>query len=603
MKVQSLYGSAATDVGTVTFKDGRIFERHSSATMKGSAVTGRVWSFSDITERSLAEKTLRASESKFRSLVENIADVVIRYDLDLRSTYVSPVISSWLDMRPADLLGKTHLEAGFPEALAALFDDALQRALLTKLPVEVEFAVPGLSGELFAQTRVFPELDAAGRVTSIVSVSRDMTARRQAEAALRESEIKFRTVADNTYDWEWWVAPDGRYIYVSPSCERITGYRAQAFLDDPDLLVAIAHPDDAALLREHVSSGAGVEPSEGCRLEFRIITAAGEVRMLEHLCQEVLGEDGERLGRRGSNRDITEQVTVQNELLERKRVLDTLMGNLPGMAYRCIDDGQWTMEFVSAGCEALTGYPPEALIGNAQLSYADIMHPDDLAAERRETEAAIARDEPWTTTYRITTAAGDLIWVWERGSALTDENGDLVALEGFVHEITSEHEAEVRLEAAAAEWRRTFDAMRDSVAVFDGSGRVVRCNRATATMSGRPLDDLAGRPCYEVFHGSQDFHEACPQRRAFASGQPETSLIEQDGMWLRVTFEPQTDDAGVVCGGVHMVTDVTDLKLGERQLQESIAKQERITEGVIAALAQSLEVRRSLHGWSSAPRR
>jgi PAS domain S-box-containing protein len=298
MKVQSLYGSDATDVGTVIFKDGRIFERHSAATMQGSAVTGRVWSFSDITERSLAEKTLRVSEGKFRSLVENITDVVLRYDLDLRFTYVSPAITSALDMRPADMLGKTHLEAGFSEAHAAVFDDALRRALATKLPVELEFALPGLTREVYSQTRVFPELDSAGRPTSVVSVSRDVTAhrqadieRRRAEAALRESEIKYRTVADNTYDWEWWVAPDGRYIYVSPSCERITGYSAQEFLDDPDLLVSIAHSDDAALLREHVSSAPAAEPSEGCRLVFRIITAAGEERTLEHLCQEVTGEE------------------------------------------------------------------------------------------------------------------------------------------------------------------------------------------------------------------------------------------------------------------------------------------------------------------------
>ena len=715
-KVQSLYGSDATDVGTVTFKDGRILARHSSATMQGSAVTGRVWSFSDITERSLAEKTLRLSESKFRSLVENIADVVIRYDLDLRFTYVSPTLSSWLDVQPADLLGKTNLEAGFADALTARFDDALRRALVTKLPVELEFAVPRLSGELFAQTRVFPELDAAGRVTSLVSVSRDMTAHRQAaealresearfaalfneaplgyqsldgdgrflevnaewlaalgysreevigtwfgeflaaeyveafrerfplfkergaihsefemihkngelrsiafegrighhpdgafkqthciltdvtdrkraEAALRESETKYRTVADNTYAWEWWVAPDGRYVYVSPSCERITGYSAEEFLEDPDLLVSIAHPDDAALVREHVSSGAATEDTEDCRIVFRIITAAGEERTLEHLSQDVTGEDGERLGRRGSNRDITEQVAAQHELLEHKRVLDTLMGNLPGMAFRCLNDAQWTMEFVSAGCEELTGYPPEALVGNAAVSFEDLMHPDDIAAERRETEAAIARGEPWTTIYRMITPAGDLIWVWERGSALKDAHGKVLALEGFLHEITSEHEAGVRLEAAAAEWRRTFDAMGDSVAVFDREGRVLRCNRATADLSGRPFDDIAGRPCFEVFHGTQDFHESCPQRRALVSGLPETSLIEQDGKWLRVTFEPQTDDTGSVCGGVHVVTDVTDLKLGEQRLQESIAKQERITKGVISALAQTLEVR------------
>ena len=87
-----------------------------------------------------------------------------------------------------------------------------------------------------------------GRVWSF----RDITERKQAEEALRESEEKYRAVADFTYDWEYWLGLDGRYTYVSPSCERITGYRAEEFLHEPALLERIVHPDDRALIVGHL---------------------------------------------------------------------------------------------------------------------------------------------------------------------------------------------------------------------------------------------------------------------------------------------------------------------------------------------------------------
>jgi PAS domain S-box-containing protein len=151
--------------------------------------------------------------------------------------------------------------------------------------------------------------------------------------------------------------------------------------------------------------------------------------------------------------------------------------------------------------------------------------------------------------------------------------------------------AEQRLAAAAFEWRQTVDAMRDSVAVFGGDGRVLRCNAATTVLTGRGFTDIIGRPCYEVFHGTHEYHSDCPQRRAFESGHVENSFMEQDGQWLRVTFEPEIDAAGRVRGGVHMVTDVTGLKQTERRLLESISKQRAVTDGVIAALARAVEAR------------
>ena len=138
------------------------------------------------------------------------------------------------------------------------------------------------------------------------------------ELELRESEERFRTMADFTYDWEYWLGPDGTYVYVSPSCERITGYRADEFRDDPRLVEAITHPEDRAAVGRHLRE----EPLEGSEvspIEFRIITRGGEERWLEHVCQPVYGSEGDYLGRRGSNRDTTERRRAEEALEQQAR--------------------------------------------------------------------------------------------------------------------------------------------------------------------------------------------------------------------------------------------------------------------------------------------
>ncbi len=136
---------------------------------------------------------------------------------------------------------------------------------------------------------------------------------KRAEAALRQSESKYRIIADNTSDWEWWTAPDGSYLYVSPSVEGITGRAPAEFLADPDLLPAISHPDDREAVRAHVkrSNSGEAAPSE---LVFRVSTLSGDERVIEHRCKPVYGADGTYLGRRGSNRDITERQRAADEI-------------------------------------------------------------------------------------------------------------------------------------------------------------------------------------------------------------------------------------------------------------------------------------------------
>jgi PAS domain S-box-containing protein len=139
-----------------------------------------------------------------------------------------------------------------------------------------------------------------------------LTGRRQ--AALVEQEVKFRTVADHTYDWETWESPTGGFLYISPSCERVSSYRREEFFADPALMDRIVLPEDAEAWRGHrlqVQEDSGAHEAM-----FRIRCKDGTVRWIEHLCNPVIDGQGHYLGRRGSNRDITARKRAEAELVE-----------------------------------------------------------------------------------------------------------------------------------------------------------------------------------------------------------------------------------------------------------------------------------------------
>lgn len=130
-----------------------------------------------------------------------------------------------------------------------------------------------------------------------------MAGERASVKKLEQSELSFRTVADFTYGWESWVGPDGKYIYISPSCERITGYSAGEFIGDSNLMEKIVHPGDHENVVNHMIRE--FKDRSVLSLDYRIITRNGEEKWISHVCQSVYGAGGAWIGRRISNRDIT----------------------------------------------------------------------------------------------------------------------------------------------------------------------------------------------------------------------------------------------------------------------------------------------------------
>lgn len=147
-------------------------------------------------------------------------------------------------------------------------------------------------------------------------------------AALKETELRYRTVADFTYDWETWIGSDGRWIYCSPSCLRISGRRADEFINKPELFLEIIHPDDRPFMQSHLDCCIRPDGGLEAAFQFRISMPDGSARWLEHVCVPVYDEAGRYIGRRATNRDITERRRSEEELL-RKEKLATL-GRLAG---------------------------------------------------------------------------------------------------------------------------------------------------------------------------------------------------------------------------------------------------------------------------------
>lgn len=135
---------------------------------------------------------------------------------------------------------------------------------------------------------------------------------KQKEDLLQESELRYRTVANFTSDWEFWITPDGTFRYISPSCEQISGYTPDEFYTDPQLLTRIIHPDDLPLWARHTHtlSAQGVpEP-----IDYRILTKDGKYRWISHICRPVYDAARQPLGYRASNRDVTERKQMENQV-------------------------------------------------------------------------------------------------------------------------------------------------------------------------------------------------------------------------------------------------------------------------------------------------
>ncbi len=261
-----------------------------------------------------ADDVTRTSDLLYHAIVETSPDSVLVTDLMGRFIFCSKqtaILHKYDDAE--ELIGKSAFKL-FPRREMVRIAQYMGETQQSGMIKNIEFNLLRKDGSQFAaELSASLILDKSGTPFAFLAIVRDITERKWVEAQIRESEALYRVVADNNHDWEFWQAPNDRFIYISPSCKRISGYDDVEFIKDSEFLTNIIHPEDRANFADHHHDA---ETTSTVReIEFRIMRGDDHsVRWISHVCQPVFDKKEKFLGTRGSNRDITDKKLVDDKL-------------------------------------------------------------------------------------------------------------------------------------------------------------------------------------------------------------------------------------------------------------------------------------------------
>lgn len=231
-------------------------------------------------------------------------------------------------------------------------------------------------------------------------------------------------------------------------------------------------------------------------------------------------------------------------LARSRRVLHTLLGNLPGMAYRCLNDERWTALIVSEGAKDLTGHDA-AEFRSGRRSLTQIIYPEDLDRIRQQVERAVEQQTPYCLEYRILRADGAVRWTWEQGRPIYDDHGKLEALEGFIIDIHERKRAE-QLERERRQLVETRRAMERELGVI---GHEMRTPLASLRAVAEVLMTESNTDLTQQEQLVRAIHDETIRMTEMANNMLEAARLRQAGMsgqWADVSLEALCDSAATV---------------------------------------------------------
>ncbi len=320
-----------------------------------------------------------------------------------------------------------------------------------------------------------------------------------------------------------------------------------------------------------------IDYGEDFDLELPIITAKGEHRWVS-MAGAIAQEAGKTVEVMGLMQDITARKEVELKSLQNQNLLEDLLKHLPGMAYRCLNDETWTMLFVSAGCQALTGYHPDDVLGNRKISFTEVVHPQDIEMVREVIDDAVKGQGVYELTYRIQTVTGQIKWVWEQGSAVYDQRGNFSFLTGFILDITEQVVYRQKLLNIQSDLNRAQQVGNIGSWEWDVQANTINMSAQTYRIIGlEPQAVLVPETLFAMIH-PDDQEAASAVFDDLLEGVTDTANIEyrvvsKSGEILHIYQRTEATRLGDGSADKIFATvqDVTDLKQAESALRSSEA--------------------------------
>lgn len=514
-------------------------------------------------------EALESAERRFRSLIEHSTDVVALLDAEGKVLYVSPAVRRVTGADPPGVLGRNAFEWVHPEDLERARQRFAELLRSPEQPVVSEYRVRHGDGSWVWIESIGANLLDEPAVNAVVLNFRDITERRMAAEALRQSEERYRLLADNSDDIVALHDADGSRLYVSPSYYRKTGW-TPAEVEGADWRSRV-HPEDLPQVeRAHAANLAG-EPTV---IEQRARCKDGSWLWLETHCKPIPGPNGRALRRLVWSHDITVRKRAEMELTRSEKRSRSIGDNVPdGCTYRLMvgSDGQSRFEYVSAGFESLFGLKPGAMSNDAAPLYA-LLHPDDRdealeAQNRSANELSSFRHE-----CRFNLSNGQTRWMrWHSMPERLPGGG--TAWSGVVLDITERKRAEAAAHESYNLLHAVIESSNDPVYVYDLENRFMLVNTAVARRLGKPADQIAGKPLRQFFNEAEAGRLEAHNRAVLESGRPlnfeEAVSLSEGSRTFLVSKTPLRDKDGRGIGVVGVAHDITERKRIEEALRES----------------------------------
>lgn len=531
----------------IALPDGRRLDTLATATpiREGGVVTGALVIWQDVTRRARAETALRESERELRSILDRSIDAIYRQNLaGGRVEYYSPAIEALsgfsveecLAMSVNDILARVHPEDQ-RAVVSAKVDGAPENAGET---LDYRFLCRDGTYRWFSD-RFRVERDEAGRPLSWGGTVRDITDRKQAGAALRESEEKYRALIETNADFVWESDATGRFTYCSPQIERLWRIRREEMVGRTpfDLVPPDERRGALAAFEAVAEAGSGFSGMEVVSSDGR-----GHRIALEISGVPFFDADGTLLGYRGTTRDVTEQKRAEKALLESEERL-RLAQESAGIAI-------WDRDAATDRVTIAPGFIRRYLLDPAAMvSYEDWgrnIHPDDRGRVESERQRALAAGEPLDLDFRIVIPSGEIRWLQLKGRGMRDERGVLVRVLGVIIDVTERKRAEEALRESEADARSFFSNMVDACAicemVVDERGepvdiRLVDVNPAFERALSLPADLIVGQTAFMILPTLHrewlDLFLEVSRNRAFVAVEEPFPTLDR---WFHVTGFP-----------------------------------------------------------------
>ncbi|MEW6053011.1 MAG: PAS domain S-box protein [Nitrospirota bacterium] len=391
----------------------------------------------------LKERDLRIAQEEFRITLYSIGDAVITADTKGNLRHMNAVAEQLTGWKEHEAKGRPLQEIFriMHEETREWLEDPVHKVLN-------EGTVIGLANDTLLVSRDGMEIPIAnscspvrsekGDIIAVVLVFRDQTEERAAQKVLQESEQRFRLFYEQSPAPYQSLDAEGRILDINNAWLETMGYARNEVIGKRfgDFLSG----SSSSLFPERFSQFKSEGEIHG--VEYEMKHKDGSTIIVSFEGSVSCNKKGDFLQTHCVFTNITEQKLAEEKIRESQRHLSTLIGNLPGIAYRCAYDRNWTMEYISEGCIELTGYQPEDFIGNKTLAFNDIIHPDYQEYLYEKWTKILSNKEVFTDEYPIITKDGKEKWVWEQGCGIYSEQGDVIALEGFITDVTERKQAE-----------------------------------------------------------------------------------------------------------------------------------------------------------------